>query len=316
MPRDGVARYLEDYARHHGLLIRFGVHVERFDRRDGVWSLTTSRGVMEARFAVVATGYNRVPHVPAWAGLEGFTGHLVHSSSYRRPGPYRGRDVLVVGTGNSGAEIVVDLADGGASRVRLAVRTPPTIFPRQALGVPSQVLGILLGRLPPRIVDRLVRPLQRLLVGDLSEYGLPTSRRAYTQFLETDVVPILDVGLIDALKRGRVEVVPAVEGFDGGEVLLSGGRRVRPEVVIAATGFRRGLEPLVGHLGILTSSGRPAAQGPDTHPNAPRMHFIGYTNPIGGNLRQLGIDARRIAGAISRSRTRAAAPPRTITAGT
>ena len=76
--------------------------------------------------------------------------------------------------------------------------------------------------------------------------------------------------------------------------------------MIAATGFRRGLEPLVGHLGVLEPGGRPIIHGPETHPDAPHLHFIGFTNPISGNLRELAIDARRIADAAATTISEAA----------
>src|SRR5205085_11876081 len=66
-------------------------------------------------------------------------------------------------------------------------------------------------------------------------------------------------------------------GFDGADVLLAGGERIQPEAVIVATGWLRALEPLVGRYGVLGHKGRPVVHGPDTHPNAPRMYFIGYT---------------------------------------
>ena len=141
-----------------------------------------------------------------------------------------------------------------------------------------------------------------MTVGDLTRYGMPPPPRGlYTRARDDDIIPILDVGLIDLLKQRRVRVVPAVEGFEAGEVLLAGGRRLPVDAVIAGTGFRRGLEDLVGHLDILDARGRPQVHGPDTHPSAPGLHFIGYTNPISGNLRELGIDAKRIARAVGRS---------------
>ena len=92
-----------------------------------------------------------------------------------------------------------------------------------------------------------------------------------------------------------VRVVPPVKRFDGADVVLAGGQRITPDAVIAATGFSRALEPLVGHLGLVGSNGRPVVHGDRTHPNAPDLYFVGYTNPISGNLREVGIDARRIA---------------------
>jgi putative flavoprotein involved in K+ transport len=292
--RDGVARYLEAYARHHGLEVRLGVEARRVERSNGSWAVGTSAGTMGAPTVVVATGYNLVPRLPSWPGS--FRGELIHSGRYRNSRPYAGKDVLVVGTGNSGAEIAVDLVEGGARNVSLSVRTPPNILRRDLGGFPTQVFGVLFRHLPPRLVDPIAAATRRLTVGDLTRYGMPRPPRGvYTRARQDDLIPILDVGLIDLLKRGRVRVVPAVERLDGPDVVLAGGLRLAPDAVIAATGYGRGLEGLVGHLGLLGERGRPVVHGPDTHPDAPHLHFIGYTNPISGNLRELGIDARRIA---------------------
>jgi putative flavoprotein involved in K+ transport len=256
---------------------------------------------LEAGSVVVATGYNNTPFMPEYPGRDGFTGTLLHASEYRNATPFRDRDVLVVGSGNTGAEIAVDLVEGGARRVRLAVRTPPNIVRRQLLGTPNQVVATAVRRLPPRVVDGLVRGVQRVAVGDLSRHGLPPpTRGVYTRVIEDDVIPIIDVGLIDAVKAGQVEIVGALLGFDGEDVVLAGRERVRPEAVIVATGYRRGLEPLVGSLGLLDERGKPVVHGAETHPSAPGLYFTGYTNPISGMFRELGIDARRIARAVAR----------------
>jgi putative flavoprotein involved in K+ transport len=173
---------------------------------------------------------------------------------------------------------------------------------RDSNGMPGQMLGVFFRHLPVAVMDRVWPALQRAVVGDLSTHGLPSPPPgAYAKFMRDDVVPILDVGLVPLLKEGKVEIVGAVGGFDGANVLLAEGKRIRPEAVIAGTGFKRGLEPLVGHLGILEPvKGRPVVHGAKTHPDAPGLHFIGYTNPISGMLREIAIDARRIARAIAR----------------
>jgi hypothetical protein len=143
--------------------------------------------------------------------------------------------------------------------------------------------------------------VRRITIGDLSEYGLPQpDRGVYTRVVEDDVIPILDVGLIDAVKRREVEVVGGLVGFERRDVILAEGERIQPEAVIVATGYRRGLEPLVGHLGVLGTNGRPVVHGGETHPAAPSLYFTGYTNPISGMFREMAIDARRIARAIDR----------------
>jgi putative flavoprotein involved in K+ transport len=154
-----------------------------------------------------------------------------------------------------------------------------------------------------RVADAIAASAAKMYVGDLSEYGIgkPPSGLV-TRAVRDDVVPILDVGLIEMLKQGRVEVVSAVTGFDGADVLLADGSRIQPGAVIACAGYARGLEPLVGHLGILGHKGRPTVHGGQTHPNAPGLYFIGYTNPISGMFREFGIVARKIARAIARER--------------
>ena len=213
--------------------------------------------------------------------------------------------MLVVGTGNTGAEIALDLVERGAGRVRVSVRTPPNIVPRAALGLPGQAVAVLIRRFPPRLADAIIRNNQRTFIGDLSEHGLPTPPHGvYSRLLETGGLPILDIGFADAVRREQVEIVGAVEGFDGGEVLLADGERVAPDVVIAATGFKRGLEPLVGHLGVLSPAGRPVVHGPYCHRDAPGIYFIGFSDPISGMFREINLDSWKIACAIADDRER------------
>jgi putative flavoprotein involved in K+ transport len=160
-------------------------------------------------------------------------------------------------------------------------------------------------RLSPKIVDPVTKVMGRLTVGDLSKYGLPRPDRGlYTRIIEDDSIPLIDVGLIDCLKRGEVTVIPAVRSFEGSDVLLDGDERITTDVVIAATGYERKLDGLVGHLGVLRPDGRPNVRGAQTHPNAPHLYFTGYTNPISGMFREMNIDARRIARAVATERAR------------
>ncbi|HEX4718971.1 MAG TPA: NAD(P)/FAD-dependent oxidoreductase [Thermoleophilaceae bacterium] len=303
--RDNVVEYLEDYVRVHDLDVRTGVEVETLKRDGDDWNVGTSNGTLTAPRVVIATGYNRHQHLPDWPGLATYAGDLIHSGDYKNAEPYVGRAVLVVGTGNSGAEICVDLVESGAGHVQMAVRTPPTVLQRDVKGMPGQALGVLFRHMPVPVMDRLWPRIQKTAVGDLSEYGLPLPPPGvYSKFLRDDVTPILDVGLVPMLKQGNVEIVAAVDSFDGADVVLADGSRIQPDAVIAGTGFRRGLEPLVGGLGLVEpDKGRPIVHGPETHPNAPGLHFIGYTNPISGMFREIAIDARRIAKTVANQRT-------------
>ncbi|HEX3042044.1 MAG TPA: NAD(P)/FAD-dependent oxidoreductase [Solirubrobacterales bacterium] len=298
--RDDWIRYLEDYSTHHGLEVRFGAEVWRVDRADGSWLIETNGGAVEADAVVIAIGFDHDPYVPKWPGLEGFGGELIHASDYRDPEPYRGKDVLVVGPGVTGSEVAHLIAAGGAARVRVAVRTPPHIVRRKWLGVPIQIPGTALHHMPLRVADRLGAMTERTIAGNLSRYGLPRPRVGpATALAERHQSPLFDDGFVDSVKAGRIEIVAAVEGFDGDEVLLADGTRIRPDAVIAATGYRRGLEPLVGHLGVLDERGTPLVSGGRHHPSAPGLFFTGYRTELSGQMRLMRFDARSIARALT-----------------
>ena len=112
-------------------------------------------------------------------------------------------------------------------------------------------------------------------------------------------VPMLDAGFVAMLRQRRFEVVAALDRLDGKDVVLSDASRVRPDVVIAATGFRRGLETLCGSLGVLSPDGTPLVHGSRTHANAPNLYFVGYSIVVTGILREIALDARRVARAIA-----------------
>ncbi|MEV8022765.1 NAD(P)/FAD-dependent oxidoreductase [Streptomyces sp. NPDC086554] len=302
--RDNVLRYLEKYAEFHQLETVTGVEVSRVEPApDGNgWLLHATGGrQLTGSAVVIATGYNHTPHLPDWPGRDAYAGELLHASAYRNASPYEGKDVLVVGVGNTGAEIAVDLADGGASRVRLAVRTAPHIVRRSTAGWPAQLSGILCRRLPVPLVDRIARPLAKVSVPDLAEQGLPRPDTGLYSRVAEGAIPVQDVGLIDAVRKGRVEPVAAVESFEDGKIVLADGTRIGPEVVIAATGYRRALEPLVGDLGVLDERGAPLVHGARTPRTAPSLYFTGFTNPISGMLRELALDAEKIAKAVART---------------
>ncbi len=245
---------------------------------------------------VVATGFDHDPNLPDWPGREGFTGELIHSSAYCNPEPYRDRDVLVVGPGTTGSEVASYLVKGGAGRVRVACRTPPNLTARKILGSSINISGIVLNHLPVRVGDQLAWLSQRIIYGDLDQYGLPRSPRGLaTTMRYGQQAPAYAEAFVPLLKAGQIEIVAAVEGFDGPGVLLADGTRIEPEAVIAATGYRRGLEPLVGHLGVLGEDGIPLVSGGKQHPSAPGLFFTGYRPDLSGHLRPMRHEARAIA---------------------
>ena len=137
---------------------------------------------------------------------------------------------------------------------------------------------------------------------DLSSHGLPRpGGDGFAQFLRTQTVPILDHGFVDAVRAGRVTVVGAVEDLDGDSVRLVDGSTVQPDAVICATGYRTGLEPLVGHLGVLDERGLPLVHGPETLPELPGLYFVGITVQLAGLLREIGREARAVGEVVARA---------------
>ncbi|HEX6229537.1 MAG TPA: hypothetical protein VFZ41_08785, partial [Solirubrobacterales bacterium] len=154
-------------------------------------------------------------------------------------------------------------------------------------------------RFPPRFGDAVARFARRTDIGDLSEHGLPVpDEGVFTRLRKYGTAPsIVDPEMVEAIREGRIEVVPGVEALDSTGVRLADDRRIEPDAVICATGYRRGLEQLVGHLDVLDERGAPRAVGEE--PAAPGMRFIGYV-PRPGGLGYMAKQAKRAAKAIAR----------------
>jgi cation diffusion facilitator CzcD-associated flavoprotein CzcO len=294
--RDELIAYLESYARDNALDVRLSTNVDRIDAHGAGWVVRTSSGDVPAEHVVVAAGYEHTPHVPDWPGRERFDGALLHAAEYRNPDPYRGRDVLVVGPGCTGMEIAYDLAEGGAQRVRLAVRTPPNMLLRSPIG-PGIALALM--RLRPERADRIANIGRSKEIGDLTEFGLPVPEEGtFSRLRRLGVAPaIVDKVVVEAIRERRIEIVAGVESLDDTGVGLADGTRIEPHAVIAATGYRRGLEGMVGHLDVLDDEGVPRAFAAEAA--APGLRFVGYLH-IPAQLRYSGKEAKRTAKAIAR----------------
>lgn len=302
--RDNVVEYLEEFTARNQLRVLFGTRLVRVDPEGGNWRVTTSGASLLARYVVIATGFDAVPVMPEWPGRDSFAPLLLHSSEVTAAAQFAGQSVLVVGLGNSGIDLAGHLIDAGAT-VTVSMRTPPNIARREFLGLPGQPLLVFFGdRIPPRLADSEFALAQRATFGNLDRYGIPKAPvGVYANFWRHGRNPAVDDGFIRALKAGRTSVVGDVRRLDGAEVVLADDTRLRPDVVICATGFRRGLEPYVGHLGILREDGLPVAyMGSPEHPAAPRLYFAGMWGQFSGQIRLGPIHAQRIARAADRDR--------------
>ncbi len=293
---DELVGYLEGYAERRGVEVRLRTRVERIEREGGGWLVHTPGGELAADQVIVASGYAHTPFIPDWPGRERFGGPLMHVADYRNAEPFRGDDVLVAGSGCSGMEIAYDLAEGGARRVRMAVRTPPNILVRAPLG-PG--LARVMLRLGTRRADRIINAVRSREIGDLSAYGLPVPEEGVaSRLMRLGVAPaIVDKEILEAIKERRIEVVAGVDSLDETGVTLADGTRIEPDALVAATGYRCGLEPVVGHLGVLDERGVPRAVA--QAPAAPGLRFVGYV-PWPAQLSYIGGEAKATAKAIAR----------------
>jgi cation diffusion facilitator CzcD-associated flavoprotein CzcO len=176
--RDDYVAYLRDYSA--GMRLRLGTRVHRIDRTDGGWVLALDGGSLTTAHAVIATGSDAEPVLPSWPGLESFGGTVMHAGRFRNVAEFAGRDVLVVGPGNSGVDLLGYLAGSDAGRLWLSARSGMTVTPRRLGGVPLHPVSVALRRLPVRWQDVTARAVQRLAFGDLGRFGPRGPRSLFT----------------------------------------------------------------------------------------------------------------------------------------
>jgi indole-3-pyruvate monooxygenase len=295
-----VIGYLESYARQFHLEPRFGQQVVSARHANGSWEVQTQDALYQASNLVVASGYNREPCLPTWPGQATFRGTLLHASRYRSGEPFRNKAVLVVGFGNSGGEIAIDLCEHGA-RPSIAVRSPVNVIPRELFGIPILAIALLQRRLPPRWADALNAPILRVVMGDLTRYGLrKPSRGPATQIQRDARIPLIDVGTIDLIKRGQITVCPAIERFTEDGVVFTAGNQRKFDAVILATGYRPRVNAFLHSASAAhDEDGVPSSSGGEAP--VPGLYFCGYHVSSTGMLREIALEALRIGAAIARS---------------
>jgi cation diffusion facilitator CzcD-associated flavoprotein CzcO len=296
--RQQVVDYLERYASSHRIEPRLGVEVRRVRRVGAHFEVDTSAGSLQPRFVVVATGYNGVPRRPALTGLDGFAGLTLHSRDYRNATPFKGRRTLVVGCGNSGAEIALDLAEQGVE-VSMVVRGPVHVVPRDLFGRPSQATSVMLSPLPAHWRDAIVGPILRAAVGDLSAWGIRRPALGPNQMIEQQGrIPMLDIGTVAMIKAGRIPVRPAVQQVLASSVRFVDGREEPYEGIVLATGYDTGLGRFIdGFDAIADARGRPHRFGQET--GIAGLYFVGFRNPSTGAMREIALEAPRVAASIA-----------------
>jgi cation diffusion facilitator CzcD-associated flavoprotein CzcO len=291
--RAQVVDYLESYAARFGVEPVFGTDVARLRRDGALWLAETSRGTFSARVAVVATGISHAPYRPLWPGSDTFRGQIIHSSDYRNPDAFNGKRVLVVGFGNSGGEIALDLAEAKVD-VAVAVRSPVQIIPRDLLGLPILSWVIFYSFLPARLVDTVNAPVLRLAVGDFEKLGLRRAAKGPRQMVEQDRhVPLIDIGTLAKIRDGSIGVRGGIDRLSADGVVFDDGKQERFDAIVLATGFRPDLRRLLPGVDVFDAQGMPRLTGKPS--GAPGLYFCGQITVPTGQLREIAIEAERIA---------------------
>lgn len=295
--REAVVAYLTRYAATRAAQPTFGVEVRRIARDGERFVVDTNSGTLTPRFVVVATGYNGVPTQPDIPGLATFPGSIVHSSAYRDAASYTGKRTLVVGCGNSGAEIALDLAEQGVD-VSMVVRGPVHVVPRDLFGRGTQQTAVMLSRLPVAMRDAIIVPVLKLVVGDLSQYGIVRPRAGPQHMIVHEGrMPILDIGTIAQVKAGRITVRPGVASIEGNIVRFANGAEDAYDAIVCATGYTTGLESIIdGFAAVTDARHRPRSFGAQAV--MPGLYLVGFRNPPTGALREIALEAPAVAAAI------------------
>lgn len=292
--REQVVEYLDGYARHFGLVIETGMLVTRATVEDSGWRVETPAGAQTGWALVSATGIFSNPLRARYPGEETFQGRIAHSASYRNAAPFAGQRVLLIGVGNSGAEIAVDLAEHGAQPT-ISIRAGANVVPRSLVGVPIQRWAHVIGHLPAGLTQNVLAPvLLRQAVRRQTQAGVP---RPTVGILEKPGVPVIGLELLQHARAGNIAIRPAVERFTERGACFVDGREEPFDSVLVATGYR----PTLAYFGDalpLDESGLPRMDGVRSL-DAPNLYFVGMYNNIRGTLFNIAHEAPQVAEALA-----------------
>jgi cation diffusion facilitator CzcD-associated flavoprotein CzcO len=276
-----IAAYFDDYVDHFGVRdrIRFETPVEHAERlADGTWELTLGDGSSERFDALlVANGHHWNPRwpEPAFPGSESFEGEQMHAHSYMRPDSLDGKDVVVLGMGNSAMDISVE-ASYVAENVYLAARRGAYIVPKYIFGKPTDQLGGWVNpRIPFKIRQKAVAKLINTYVGKVTDFGLPKPDHEFGE-----AHPTVSSRILDRITHGAIKVKPNIRRLEGDEVEFEDGSRVHADVVIYCTGYKITF-PFFDEDFISAPDNRIDLFRRVFKPDLPNLFFIGLLQPLG-----------------------------------
>jgi dimethylaniline monooxygenase (N-oxide forming) len=272
-----VREYLEDFARTYRLFddIIFDCGVTRVEMVEDGWKVTSVRGDEGCyRAVIVANGHHSVPHWPEVPTK--YEGEVSHSAAYREPAPFRGKRVLVLGFGNSGADIAAELSTV-ASTTTLATRSTGHLLPKTIAGAPLDWFDTSAVTLIPfRLRQTVLATLLRVLRRDNRAYGIPQPQHGLLRR-----VPVTVPQLADCVRRGTLTLRPPIADADGLAVKFADGSVQEIDHILCATGFHVS-HPFLACCQIDMCG--PPLYRRIMHPDLPGLFFLGLIDPNGGIL--------------------------------
>ncbi|XP_072972515.1 indole-3-pyruvate monooxygenase YUCCA1-like [Typha angustifolia] len=292
--------YLEAYANYFAIEPLFGMNVESaaYDPSIGFWRVRANELEFISQWLIVATGENAEAILPEFAGMPEFHGRVLHTSCYKRGDDFKEEKVLVVGCGNSGMEVSLDLCNNDA-QASLVVRDKLHILPREIFGWSTFGLSTcLLKWLPLSLVDGFLLLCARLLLGDTAKYGLRRPKIGPLQLkMTTGKTPVLDIGTLAKIKSGQIKVVPGVNKFTEEGVEFVDGKQEEFDSVIFATGYRSNVPSWLKDGDLFNESdGFPKNPFPNGWKGKNGLYATGFTRR---GLMGASMDAHKIAEDIS-----------------
>ena len=296
---DQIAEYFGNYVDHFGFRdrIRFETGVERVDRRaDGVFEVRISTGeTIEYDAVIVANGHHWNPRwpEPAFPGSDSFQGEQIHSHDYKDESQLVGKDVVVVGMGNSAMDIAVD-ASYHAKTTYLSARRGVHIVPKYIFGKPMDTIG---GseKVPAPIRFAMFRRLLKMQVGDLTNYGLPEPDHKFAE-----AHPTVSGRILDRLAHGAITSKPNIERLDGDQVRFTDGTSVHADMVVYCTGYKITF-PFFDDAFVSVRDNQLRLYKFVFHPRVAGLYFLGLIQPLGAIMpiaeRQSLLIARHLTGA-------------------
>ncbi|XP_022131440.1 probable indole-3-pyruvate monooxygenase YUCCA4 isoform X2 [Momordica charantia] len=278
--KDQFISYMESYASRFSIHPRFNqaVRTAEFDALSGFWRVSTQDTDYISRWLVVATGENAEPVVPEILGIHRFRGPVVHTSAYKSGSEFKNRRVLVVGCGNSGMEVSLDLCRQNAVP-HMVVRNTVHVLPREMFGFST--FGIAMGLLkwlPLRLVDKILLLVANLTLGNTDHLGL---RRPKTGPLElknaTGKTPVLDVGALSQIKSGKIKVMEGVKEITRNGAKFIDGQEKEFDSIILATGYRSNVPSWLKGCDFFTEDGMPKTPFPNGWKGEKGLYTVGFT---------------------------------------